>query len=288
MRVIFDSPTLFVADEPTTPIDSVSGERKQVHYDSPSSFPFDAQDQAFFASARGLQKTSDGLAKIPLNMRVYINTTNEQNPVSSFKREKRFDPDAVQMAQQILKDREENPTLFQALLTTNVGINRLPFTTWITMHRMFHMFDTMKFIREASIWSRIDDALYDHVAQKHRGAVLDDESSPILASPTTAWARRYVGERLLTTKAGRECNITNALDVTAEMFAQYMITGSVKLLRTADWDNRIAKQTANKHHYGHLDINPVGFDEVLENLEQELNKIFAKCVEGLPGQAMRF
>lgn len=286
MNILIDAPRLLVVEEAKHICSPV---RKQAQGDM---LVFDDTDVAFFKSANGLQKTSDGLNKANMNLKVYINTAALQRG-GNVHYTTGLDDYAPELSARIVADRTADPSLFQVLFNHNMGADRLPLTAWIAVHRAHHIVVASD-IGSDSFWRLIDDALYDFMPANKRGLVLEKFDNSPLPSTSGDLARRFMGELLLTTNAGRNVNITNQLDVEAEMFAQYVLTGSVKLLPMNDWTERLdlikkSPRTINLKSYV-LDItqNDELRDFVIEDLENRLNCYFAKMVAGLAGKAFRY
>lgn len=119
--------------------------------------------------------------------------------------------------------------------------NYMPMTAWIMMHRMQHallvhdhMLNVLIKAFDCATWSglhKIYNLIYtpDHSGWKYPGLM---DVNVFL--PDTE--RTKIASVLFTMRSARNNCLTNPIDLSAEILAQYVITGRVKFNRVEEWD----------------------------------------------------
>jgi hypothetical protein len=137
--------------------------------------------------------------------------------------------------------------------------NYRPLTGWMLAHRMHH-------VMLARSQSHHVDMTFDVLTNKMLTHI-----SQIMYPSKRHTFTLGVGNLLLTTRAARNKRLNNILDVAAEVLAQYIVTGRVKLnrLHEWDWDYHVRPD----HVYdGYLPPTPVR-DMVKQEHENQMNTI---------------
>lgn len=170
----------------------------------------------------------------------------------------------------------------------------IPFTPWILAHRMGHCIQANdskqnKFSCETAVLAPYADLVretldleVDHVdtlggdRYRHRTATSRDNTIQAVE----------VAPSFLTTRAARNGDITNPLDIFAELLAQYIICGSAKLRAPlVDKPLPLLRQGRVRES----DIMPRPIDgRRLRQLNQRLNKELAQQLDKLVGFHLKF
>lgn len=124
---------------------------------------------------------------------------------------------------QLTADRECDPLLTQLVLTHNTHTtkNWYPVTPWMALHHIHHimLYDVGYQTKLAEIASLSREAAPAYLVDKMQN------------SNVRYWFTRYMGHLFMTTRAARTQGFNGEHDVDADMFAQYMMTKRIKLMK---------------------------------------------------------
>jgi hypothetical protein len=114
------------------------------------------------------------------------------------------------------------PDVITLIYTQNEGSNRIPLTGWMIAHRLFHTFFEQK--------SRLDDdtAPLMFKANKIFQFAMGEITDICISIGFEQW-KLPIACSIGTTKACRDFNLTQYAEFVPECFAQYMLSGNVKL-----------------------------------------------------------
>jgi hypothetical protein len=164
------------------------------------------------------------------------------------------------------------------VIRNNAGVNRVPFTPWILLHRMAHAMqmrgaDYGQYERRMfTIMAELLDATY--------GDTFGDEFAGKSGLETKS-APHNVLQFFMTTRAARRLVLSNELDVFAELFAQYMFSGRVKLRQPRELPQRHALC------WGWMADSPAKPVDI-QPYETRLNDLFGDLLTDLRGKRLAF
>ena len=193
-------------------------------------------DLEFLNSEKAMSKVRDRLGRLPYNFNIAVVV------------------DVMKTAREQVKDQEILPNYINVVLCNNVTTptNWIPLTSWMMIHRLGHCI---------SSGGGPDDPTFDPIFRSVNGpefetyAGFDEIYGMLYGQSETCGIRGsfnhadtfywgsgsraqhivvFLGSYLMTMKSAREKVINNELDVFAEMLAQFMIKGKVKLNRLED------------------------------------------------------
>jgi hypothetical protein len=174
-------------------------------------------DLIYLQQDRNLARIRHSFDKLPCAMNLYI-VTEWVGRVWDYKL-------AHQHVDKLLGRACQESDAITFVMTSNVtGPNTLPFTPWIIAHRLAHAWHFREFSTERLNY--IPDLLKT-VGETFSGV---DHMLHLYHSMGT----------LMACKSARDMILFNELDIEAELLAQVIIQGSVRLLPHAEWAERFA------------------------------------------------
>lgn len=118
---------------------------------------------------------------------------------------------------------EFSPDAISVILTNNAGINRIPLTGWMIAHRLFHTFEVAGKMTNNPMLAHIVNELFD-ITEDALFRIKSHVNLPNLK----------LAASIGTTRACRNEALSSPYELVPECFAQYILTGSVRLNSTPE------------------------------------------------------
>ena len=257
---------------------------------------FPETDHRLLNSEKAIAKIKRVFARVPYNFNLYLMLDNQESY-------KTYDSNESIIGSMNTDDH------ISMIYTHDYTGNYHPMTAWILAHRMIHAIHNTN-IMEPVIFEEIHK-IFNYIKNPSIPEVVlcNDYLRRTGYNPrsydTDGDADRHItkfSNIILTMKSARDNNIKNSLDIGAEIFAQYVITGKVRLNRFVQWDTNIVKQynewdksvyatpltPIKNHQYIRSDFNQLEIDTIIGEAEEKMNLICEKQISLLIGKIIQF
>jgi hypothetical protein len=253
-------------------------------------------DFAYFKANTDRIRAALNALPINLNVGIYTSTCipGGRSQLGKFKEE--------------LGNKLVDPQAITVVLSHNVtGGTPLPMTPWIIVHRLAHAwqfasefkhFETLVALKEGEL-------LINYLRQFVPAPKRKSTSMPQDWRKGIAYLRvEQVVGALMTTQAARQGEIFSEVDADADLFAQYLFNGGVRLLDFEYWDERIAafqkmivsnQCRINFTHETHRAlqlmrdvVNPQEMNQVMRATERAMNTKIAHALQKMKGHVLTF
>lgn len=274
--------------------------------------PWRNWDIEFLQNQKAMDKTRRGLSNLKYNFNILVRVRRQR-----------------ESAEDVLDKIDRKPDAINVVYTNNVTTdqNWIPMTPWIMAHRIGHalisaatVFDDPSYTTldgpEAQLFVDLEDlyvdafkglpildfrmAAYDR--RKSIAAYIRQHKEFTSMSGVGTYHVGFMATHLFTMKSARERMISNELDVFAEAFAQFLITGQFRMNRWAE--SGLAEMTNTVESKSHpcsqtqwgeclrhklkLEISPEEFDAKVEATEVETNRRMKELARRLVGTTVAF
>lgn len=195
-------------------------------------------DRKLLTNPKAVQKIITKWDKTPVDFNFYfINSPEANRHTEVGKVDEAWLFDNMPKA---MREIELKPHAVNVLFTNNKGSEKVPMTAWVIAHRLSHVFARFQGWRgqrqvhgfkEARdiLLQTISTILQDGYGQRdvpsHDRSEMRGNSEAIVATQTLI---KNFYQVIGTMKSAREKNLRNAFEFSHELFAQYIITGTVK------------------------------------------------------------
>lgn len=274
--------------------------------------PWRSWDIEFLQNPKAMDKTRRGLSDLEYNFNILLRVRRQREG-----------------AEDVLDKIDCKPNAINVVYTNNVTTeqNWIPMTPWIMAHRIGHTLISAPAVFKDPNYSTLDgpeaqlfvdledlyvDAFKGPMDAEHKMLTYDSRKT-IAAyvrqhkeftcmSGVGTYHVGFIATHLFTMKSARERMISNELDIFAEAFAQFLITGRFRMNRWAESGLAEMKNTAeSKSHpcsqtkWGEylklalkLRISPEEFDAKVAAIEAEANRRMKELAGRLVGTTVAF
>lgn len=241
---------------------------------------------------RGILKSPKGIEKIK---RLWQNTSNDFNMymVNSPEANK-FTEVGVVSKEWLEKNMPKTYSFLQlrddqinVIFTNNKASQRHPMTAWIIAHRLGHAFWTYSGVEGGNNRQYIEtrEQMLFYIGQlANQYAIQNTErryqgANRVMAD--TEHEKIFLGlyNEIGTMKSARDRNIRNEVEFLHELFAQYIITGSVKFNPLPD-SIKVGRSTLR---FRGQEMDRIYYDGILEDLANTLNDYFQAALDASVG-----
>lgn len=196
--------------------------------DDGSASSFHSDDRKLLNSPKALRKISDRWGKSRFDVDLYLLNVGHDPEKSldiALDQNHASDPEwSATLAQLDSYGLKFDPKAISVILTNNAGAARLPLTSWIIAHRLYHTFqsdsrsqyhnnDAKTAASIMAITMQFRAVISDLVTMYSNGSIV----------------RKEMAEMIGASRACREGNLSAPNELIPECFAQFILTGRVKL-----------------------------------------------------------
>ena len=221
------------------------------------------QDLAMYFTKSGQCRIMNSYSKVPHDFKFFMLSLlpGDQSYNGTKKRAIEYLKEAI----------PSSPDSVWVLLTNNITSKNhyMPLTPWILGHRFGH---TQMIDRSLATPNRpVFQAIKEFAQATFEGDILrrfDADAGDHCLGPGEVY--RYLGFFLITGRAARTCQMTNELEVFAELCAQYLVTGKVTV---ASVDDIMARANV---FMGRVPDNRPAMSRYCCNMAEELEVLHAK------------
>lgn len=254
------------------------------------------RDREFFDNTKGMAKVREGVKRLPYKINFIIDDSGETNTQNKSKV-------------------ESTPGVITIVYSNNITNPRgwMPMNLWTMCHRIGHIWQTNALQMKkdgCDIGYRNLSRLWNLTFPEMKIAAQD---SAALSSVCYLPGDKQVGElnlafrlfccTVMTQKSARQFNIVNELDIVAELIAQYLVTGRIRLRAPTREAIRTMAQTyvvsPTRMDYGRRILVkpeefesiadfPANMEEVVSQVEQDIEREIKETLDCMIGGTFSF